>query len=86
MSRKLILKTIIAIIVIYLSYSNWLFGEINTLIVNKLALMQMQNTPDSSVWIHLYTSFDKYKILIIIAFMALLYKKEIFTVVKEKKK
>ena len=84
MNKRQILKLIITIVVSFTIYTGWIFDNINPIIVNELALKQMQNTADSSLWIQLYTSYNDYKILIIIAFVALLYSKEIFSLVKEK--
>lgn len=83
MSKKEILKLIITIVISFTLYTGWIFDGLNSIIVNNLAMKQLENTTDSSLWIHLYTSFNDNKILIIIAIVALLYYKEIFSLVKE---
>lgn len=77
MNKKQILKLIITIVVSFTLYSGWIFDGLNSIIVNNLAMKQLENTTDSSLWIQWYTTFNDNKILIIIALVALLYTKEI---------
>lgn len=74
MSKRIIIKTvwlILTLIILQGIDSIW-----SQQIANYLALQQMNNTVDSSVWIQGYTYFSNCKYLIIIA-AALLYKNEI---------
>lgn len=74
MRKRTLIKTIwlILTLIVLQGVDNILSQQI----ANYLALQQMNNTVDSSVWIQGYTYFSNCKYLIIIA-AALLYKNEI---------
>ena len=81
---KQVIKIIIIVITTFILYWNWLFDGLNTFIANTLAVKQLENTVDSSLWIQWYTSFNDNKFLIIIALVALLYTKEIKELIKRR--
>ena len=73
--KKIVIKTVcMTIILIGMQGIDNIWSQI---MANYLALQQMNNSVDSSAWIQAYTYFCNYKFLIVIAFAALLYKKEI---------
>ena len=75
MKMRLIVKTIIFIVVA--TILTGLDNTISPIIANELALLQMSNSQDSSLWIQLYLYFSNYKFLVYPIFALLLYCKEI---------
>lgn len=85
--KKTVIKTICMAIVLIVMQG--ISNACSQIIANYLALQQMNNSVDSNAWIQAYTYFSNYKILIVIAIVALLYKKELkkmFHFLREKRK
>ena len=79
MKMRLIVKTIIFIVVAIILTG--LDNTISPIIANELAMLQMSNSQDSSLWIQWYSYLSNYKFLGYFIFALLLYCKEINTLI-----
>ena len=75
MKKRIIIKSVIliAVSIIFTGLNN----SISPLIANSLAMMQMNNSEDSSFWIQMYSYLNNYTYLLFIGFVLLLYNKDI---------
>ena len=79
MKKRIVIKTVILIVASILVTG--LSDSISPLIANELAMLQMNNSQDSSFWIQMYAYIANYTYLLYIALAILLYNKDIVTLI-----
>jgi len=81
---KTVLKTIVLVFVFTVTIG--IDTAISPIIMNSLAMQQMNNSIDSSMWIQMYQYFSNYKFLVMLAIALVTYANEIETLVLKFKK